>query len=371
MDVSAVGGGSSLFRARRRWLAVAVWLAGLALLVAMALWNLSSEKRNAESRLTSEAGRTAAQLASLLALTGQEPDEKSAHAVALGAMEDDRIYAVKVETRNGLVEGERRNYLWEPVPWDDEITENCVQGANMIKIGGQNVGNVDVWLSPRLNEEENSLLASREFARFAMVGGLWTAALLLVFWQWGDLRRLRRYFSAGAQDDDTKAANISENMFADSNNLHDRSNSGIDEIEDTSCGIGEAGKVSVGSSGSADAPVVDAEAGRRYQRRTPEAWLVTAGMFRQTFARGPALISRLYSEGEVAGLCHLGRMLEQAAPCIGAQRLFSAAKAMQAALNDPECKAGALPVEECARALEEVLDSLCGNGQWRSRPHRS
>ena len=53
-------------------------------------------------------------------------------------------------------------------------------------------------------------------------------------------------------------------------------------------------------------------------------------------------------------------MLELAAPCLGATRLAAAARAMQAALNDPQCETAALAVEECMRALEDVLAALGG-----------
>ena len=64
-------------------------------------------------------------------------------------------------------------------------------------------------------------------------------------------------------------------------------------------------------------------------------------------------MSRLYANGEFAGLCHLGRILEKAAPCLGAARLLQAARDMQAALNDPESKERATCVEECATAPME------------------
>ncbi|MEE0816756.1 MAG: hypothetical protein U0M13_13965, partial [Desulfovibrio fairfieldensis] len=97
-----------------------------------------------------------------------------------------------------------------------------------------------------------------------------------------------------------------------------------------------------------------------FQRKHADAWQITAGLFRQCFARAPELLSRLYADGETAGLCHLGRMLELAAPCLGATRLTEAARAMQVALNDPQCETAALAVEECMRALEDVLAALGG-----------
>lgn len=80
-------------------------------------------------------GRTAAQLAALLSLPAWELDELTARTIVMAAMEDDSIYAVKVQTKRGMLEGQRRNYQWEPVPWDDEIAENTVQGMNPAQDG--------------------------------------------------------------------------------------------------------------------------------------------------------------------------------------------------------------------------------------------
>lgn len=96
-------------------------------------------------------GRTAAQLAALLSLPAWELDELTARTIVMAAMEDDSIYAVKVQTKRGMLEGQRRNYQWEPVPWDDEIAENTVQGMNPLKMEGRTVGSVEVYLSPRLS----------------------------------------------------------------------------------------------------------------------------------------------------------------------------------------------------------------------------
>ena len=333
-------------RAGRRWIALCLWGAGLALFFILGLWNLESSRRDAENRLIGEAGRTAAQLATLLALPAWELDEITARTIVMGAMEDERLYAVKVETRQGMLEGQRRNYLWEPVPWDDELAENCVQGMNPLRMEGQTVGSVEVWLSPRLNEEEQAQLVARERWRFVLGAALWTLALLLLLWLWGDLSAVRRRLGrlGAAPDAETAAAAPEPVVLGLAPRVPEESASGPKASPVTAL------------------PAVDPALGRRFQRRNPDAWRVTAGMFRQTFSRAPRLMERLFSDGVTAGLCHLGRMLEQAAPCLGAERLAAAARKMQAALNDPECETRALPVEECARALEEVLAALEGGG---------
>lgn len=96
----------------------------------------------------------AAQLAALLSLPAWELDELTARTIVMAAMEDESIYAIKVQTKRGMLEGQRRNYQWEPVPWDDEITEDSVQGMNPLKMEGRVVGSVEVYLSPRVSDED-------------------------------------------------------------------------------------------------------------------------------------------------------------------------------------------------------------------------
>ena len=329
-------------RTARRGAALLVWGAGIALIFVLGLWNLESSRRDAENRLSAEAGRMAAQLATLLALPAWGLDEMTARTIVMGAMEDERLYAIKVETRQGMIEGQRRNYLWEPVPWDDELSEDCVQGMNPLRVDGETVGTVEVWLSPRLMGEEEAQLLARERWRFGVAAGLWTLSLVLLLWLWGDLAALRRLLgrlgSTAGADEDAKAP--PEPVVLGLAPRAPEEGEGADAAP------------------KADAPPVDRDLGRRFQRKNPDTWRVTAALFRQTFARAPALMQRLFADGETAGLCHLGRMLEQAAPCLGAERLAEAARKMQAALNDPDCETRALPVEECARALEEVLAAL-------------
>ncbi len=309
-------------------IALAIWAAGLILFLGLGLWNIASSRQDAENHLISEAGRMAAQIAGMLSLPGSNHDSMSARAIVVAAMEDERIYAIRIQTRQGVMEGQRRNYMWEPVAWDDEIAENCVRGMNPVRIGGKPDGFVEIWLSPRSSKEDAGMLSVRERWRFFAFAMIWTIALGLVFWQWGVFRSWRERLQ--------------------------KRDSSMEAEPELSAGL-------AGDLDCADEEVsrlVDSHAGHEYQARHPNSWLVTAGLFRQTFAHAPHLINMLYAEGELAGLCHLGRMLEQAAPCIGAGPLMKAAHEMQAALNNPDRASGALPVEECARILEETLAAL-------------
>ncbi len=334
-------------RSLRRWLAFLIWVLGLIVFASLAWWNLASGRKDAENRLISEAGRTAAQIAGLLALPGIRPEGGAARAITAAALDDERVYAIKISMKKGFTEGLRRNYMWEPVPWDDEIAENCVQGMSPIRVAGRVEGKVDVWLSPRSNAEDDTLLDHRERLRLFLTYALWTLVFVLLLWYWGEFRHFRKLLSGSVQNE-TPDGNRAEEIV-----LSLAANAGAAKAETAASRDGGA------------SAFVSASLGREFQKSSPDAWLVTAGLFRQTFGRAPELISRLYAEGETAGLCHLGRMLEQAAPCVGAAALAKAAKDMQQALNDPACKTRALPVEICARILEQTLDAL-GGGPGKS-----
>lgn len=333
----------STHRTRRR-LALAAWAGGMLLFLLLGLWSLNGSRQDVENRLSSEAGRMAAQLAALLSLPAWELDELTARTIVMAALEDDSIYAVKVQTKQGMLEGQRRNYQWEPVPWDDEIPENTVQGMNPLKMEGRTVGSVEVYLSPRLSEEELALMARREVWRFVLAALFLTGILFLLLWHWGDLARVRRLLARRLEGQEARpAAGNAEHIALG--------------LRARPLGDEPASMPSADAAPGA-AVAISPSLGRSFQRRHREAWQVTAGLFRQTFAPAPELISRLYADGETAALCRLGQMLEKAAPCLGAARLAEAARRMLAALNDPQCETTALAVEECVTALEDVLAAL-------------
>lgn len=341
---------------RRKWrrlAALGIWGVGLLLLALQVVWGMSAVRRDVESRLISEAGRAAAQVAGLLSLPAWEMDELAVRTVIMSIMEDTRIYGIMVQTRQGFFDGMRRNYQWEPVPWDDEITEHAVQGMSQLSMEGQLIGKVEVYLSRREAAAEIRAGRDREFWQ----GALWlvylTAALLALFRHWGDLAHARRWLCArwqilrgnesGPQADSAAAPRTPPIRL------------GLSPVDDEAAPAAGDG----GAAPAEEGPVVvSAELGRSYQRTHPESWRVTAGLFRQTFERGPRVMTRLYEENELAGLCRLGQTLEKAAPCLGAERLSETARAMQTALNDPQCETQATAVENCSVALSEVLTAL-------------
>ena len=160
---------------------LAMWCAGLLVLLLPALWTVRAERETARERLAVEARNTAVQLSALLAVPAWDVDELAARTIVMAAMEDESIYAVKVQTPQGMLEGQRRNYQWEPVPWDDEIDEEAVSGLSPLRVEGRPVGTVEVYVSPRVSQEGAALTARRETWRFALSFLCWTAALAFLW----------------------------------------------------------------------------------------------------------------------------------------------------------------------------------------------
>lgn len=383
--------------------ALVIWASGLLLLALCSLWAMRADREAARERLAVQARNTAVQLAALLAVPAWDVDELSARTIVMAAMEDERIYAIQVQTLQGMLEGQRRNYQWEPVPWDDEMAEDAVAGLSPLRVEGRPVGTVQVYVAPRVSQEEAALVARRELWRFALSAAFWTAGLAVV----SRLRRGRRPEAASGghmpgmlgMPDTVGTPDIS----------HMPGTSGIADI----CGlcgspVTPGTPATVGTPATAGMPGTSTEAemaqpalsgiaaqaeacpnaacgpttdsrdaeelaallphaageiispalGLAFMRRHDHVWQITAGMFRHCFAHAPGLMSRLYEEGDSVSLCRLGYLLERAAPCFGAERLAGAAKDMQTALHGPDGLRATLAVEECVLALDEVLDSL-------------
>ena len=232
--------------------------------------------------------------------------------------------------------GMRRNYQWEPVPWDGEIMEDTVQGMSQIKEEGRPVGSVEIYMSRRLTNEECALTVRAEAVRFGLNSLFFSCLLIWLLRRYGDLTRLLHFLQThwqGRQAEQEREEPVSAGELA---------REGAPVVPPA----------------PASSTAIDLEKGRRYMNAHRESVRITAGLFRQSFRGASALMGRLFARGAVAELSHLGRLLEVAAPCLGADKLTEAAGAMQRALNDPQCETPALAVEACAQALDEVLAAL-------------
>lgn len=338
--------------------ALTIWAAGLLLLALCSLWAMRADREAARERLAVQARHTAVQLAALLAVPAWDVDELAARTIVMAAMEDERIYAIRVQTSQGMLEGQRRNYQWEPVPWDDEMAEDAVAGLSPLLVEGRPVGTVLVYVAPRVSHEETALAARRELWRFVLSAAFWTAALVVVF-------RLRR----GRRPEGPAAAHMAGTPAMPATPAEEEipqaAESGTAaQAEACPCtadcptpesrDVAELEALLPHAAGEIISPAL----GLAFMRRHDHVWQITAGLFRHCFAHAPGLMSRLYEEGDSVSLCRLGYLLERAAPCFGAERLAGAAKDMQTALHGPDGLRATLAVEECVLALDEVLDSL-------------
>ena len=340
-------------RKMRRLSALGVWAAGFVLVVLQLVLSTASIRHEVEGRLIGDAGHAAALAAGLLALPAWDGDEPGMHTVVMSLMEDERIYGIMVQTRQGFFDGIRRNHLWEPVPWDDEITEHAVQGMSQLSMEGQVIGKVEVYLSRRSAEAE----VAQGVRHVRLQACLWlvylSGALLLLLWYWGDTQRLYVWLAACWQRLRDRRREAAPGPAP---NLR-RYASLVRRFADSAQTL--AGRPAVAVPPQEERPpAIDEARGRAHLQAHPDAWLVTAGLFRQTFERGPLVLTRLFEDNELTGLRHLGRMLEKAAPCLGADRLGAAARDMGEALRDSGSAARAMSVERCAVALREVLEAL-------------
>lgn len=323
-------------RQQRRWMVLGIWLCAMLLTAGQGLWAIWQYRADAEARLLSDAGRTAARVVGMLSLAGGMPDAGAALMAVDVVMDDDRVYGIRIQTSQGVEVGLRRNYQWEPVPWDDEIMEDTVQGMSQIKEEGRPAGSVEIYMSRRLTREECALNVRTEAVRFGLNSLFFSCLLLWLLRRYGDLTRLMRFLQdhwQGRHAEQEQEAPVSAGKLA-------REGAPVLPAAQTPSGA------------------VDLERGRRYMNEHREGVHITAGLFRQTFRGASALMGRLFARGAVAELSHLGRLLELAAPCLGADKLGNAAVVMQRALNDPQCETPAQAVEDCARALDEVLAAL-------------
>lgn len=259
---------------------------------------------------------------------------------------------------------------------------------NPLKMEGRPVGTVEVFLSPRITDEDLAQKARREVARFSISAAFCTLVLLLLLWHWGDLTRVRvllfmrtpfhpdarkRVGSAAASvagdDQPPASAPVAEGEPAPASAVTAPTDQQEQIVPPQGLVDGLAeGLAAPQKEDTAAGAVISAELGRAFLLRKPEAWRITAGLFDRTFAHAPGLLLRLYAADDAENLCRLGRILEKAAPCVGAERLASAAHAMQWALNDADAASAAQAVEECELALREVLEALEGLTRKESKP---
>ncbi|MDR2695034.1 MAG: hypothetical protein LBC79_01460, partial [Deltaproteobacteria bacterium] len=152
----------------------------LAVLVISSAWEMHALRHEGEFRLRRDTVTLVKRAGLHFARICWERDAPAARGSIFVEMEDLRLAGMVIHDREGLLEGMRRNGLWESVPWDDLLPENSVEAAAPVMMEDVQVGEVIVYLSRRALDEEISARARREFARVAALAVIPCIALALL-----------------------------------------------------------------------------------------------------------------------------------------------------------------------------------------------
>lgn len=324
-------------RSPYRLVPLALWAAGVILSLVLGIWNYNAQYAQSNARQMTTAVEIADCLASLLGHSEYAFNEQSASAVITAAMINEDVTAVRVSKQNQFLAGRLRQEGDLPRDWDGKwVGGDLVQGIGQVTRQGNVVGNVEVYLSEFRTRTELGMVRNREIVRFFFFLLFLTVPVLVWYWHTGDLT----WLADNAQD---YARNL--------RNSKRRQRSTENILLELTRRVNNDGSWADGSPLAANAQAPEMAVCRQ----------VTGTFFAIHFANAPALMNRLYAESSPAaidGLCHLGRLLEQAASCLGAPELELTARDMQFALNNPVCETPALAVDNCACALDDVLAAL-------------
>ncbi|MDR0239778.1 MAG: hypothetical protein LBI88_06060 [Deltaproteobacteria bacterium] len=155
----------------------------LALLVISSAWEMHTLRHDGEIRLQQDANILAKRASLYCAGISWEMDAPAARSSIFVEMEDIRLAGMLIYGREGLLEGMRRNRLWEPVPWDDLVPENSVEASASLMMEDVPVGEVVIYLSRRTLDEELSAKARRELMRAAALAVVPCIAMAQLLWQ--------------------------------------------------------------------------------------------------------------------------------------------------------------------------------------------
>jgi len=155
----------------------------LALLVISSAWEMRTLRHDGAIRLQQDASTLAKRASLHFAGISWEMDAPAARRSIFVEMEDIRLAGMLIYDREGLLEGMRRNRLWEPVPWDDLVPENSVEASASLMMEDVPVGKVVVYLSRRTLDEELSAKARRELVRVAALAVVPCIAMAQLLWQ--------------------------------------------------------------------------------------------------------------------------------------------------------------------------------------------
>ena len=159
--------------------AILVWLAAIGIACFMGFAEERLVRDMLDQELAAEAARSATGIGAVASMPGWTMDETLARSLVMRVMEDRRLYAVVIRADDRMLEGQRRGWRGL-VPWDDEMTEETVQGMSIMRgPDGDEVGTVEVYLPTRLVAAQMEEVRHAIYARTALWVVFATAALLL------------------------------------------------------------------------------------------------------------------------------------------------------------------------------------------------
>lgn len=312
-----------------RFVAVSLWFLALLLTFAMTSWRIHSVHQEAESLLATQASQIAEQIANLLSTPGYALDDTTARPIVFTAMKNSSLYAIKVFSEEGLLEGQRRGAQGELEPWDGILLEKTVQAICPVDdpVTNRKIGTIEVYFRAAKALDYVDDVVFQETIRMLLTFVFVSLCLGLFFWKYADLRlealpllvRLRKNKNSGQ----SSTEDILQELVTKEKNKN----------------------------------IIDLDEGRSHINKTQDAMNVPAALFGQVFSHTPEILARLAADESEKEIVHLGQLLAEAAPCIGASRLHESALAMQKEISS-QSKEMHRAIVECQKNLEEVLELL-------------
>ncbi|MBR6468468.1 MAG: hypothetical protein IKT16_09990 [Desulfovibrio sp.] len=316
--------------------AILVWLAAIGIACFMGFAEERLVRDVLDQELAAEAARSATGIGAVASMPGWTMDETLARSLVMRVMEDRRLYAVVIRAEDRMLEGQRRGRRGL-APWDDEMTEETVQGMSIMRgPDGDEVGTVEVYLPTRLVSAQMEEVRRAVYARTALWVVFATAALLLFLWFTGDLclARIGQADRLGqARQDGDKAGAASAG-----------SSSGRPALDASQRDIYHDG--------------IESSAGRRFVADNAEGWSAVADGFRRAWRDAPDRLAVLFRQNDAGGLAREALALRTAALSLGAHRLAEESGLVAKALAGTGESSPAAALQDCRRELERVLDAL-------------
>ena len=323
--------------------AILVWLAAIGIACFMGFAEERLVRDVLDQELAAEAARSATGIGAVASMPGWTMDETLARSLVMRVMEDRRLYAVVIRAEDRMLEGQRRGWRGL-VPWDDEMTEETVQGMS-IRRGpdGDEVGTVEVYLPTRLVAAQMEEVRHAIYARTALWVVFATAALLLFLWFTGDLCLAR----IGQADKLGQAARQARQTRQDG-----------DEADAAAAGRPSGRPALDASQRDIYHDGIEPSDGRRFVADNSEGWSAVADGFRRAWRDAPDRLAVLFRQNDAGGLAREALELRTAALSLGAHRLAEQSGLVARALAGAGEASPAAALQDCRRELERVLDAL-------------